>query len=87
MTDFVPGKIWRVIAKDDSKINKEISLDSNYFEELDYETYFDELVIDKWFHLEQLNEKSYWVRINELNIFVDFKDDENPEITIRNDSK
>jgi hypothetical protein len=36
---------------------------------------FDELVIDDWFHIEQMSERHYWMRVGnyDLNVHIDGK--------------
>jgi len=36
----------------------------------DGKTVFDELVIDDWFHLEQMDENSWWMRVGPLSIRI-----------------
>lgn len=43
-------------------------------ETLDQPSVFDELVIDDWFHLEQMDDNSYWMRVGEYDINVWVKD-------------
>lgn len=44
-------------------------------EEVAESVQFDELVIDDWFHLEQMSERHYWMRVGEydLNVHIDGK--------------
>lgn len=83
MTDkFKPGYKWRTLAKtdiDDYEYNKK-----DLIEQLsDGKRYFDELVIDNWFHLEMMSENSYWMRVGEYRIDVKFIDgSDKPEVYV-----
>lgn len=35
-------------------------------------TYFDELVIDDWQHLERMDENAWWLRVGEKRIWIRF---------------
>lgn len=37
---------------------------------LDFPSEFDELVIDEWFHLEQMDRNSWWMRVGDVDIWV-----------------
>jgi hypothetical protein len=59
LTTSSPGARWRILAKDgDRKI------------ELENQGIFDELVIDHWLHLEQMDDNSWWARIGDASIHV-----------------
>jgi hypothetical protein len=34
------------------------------------ETIFDELVVDQWFHMEQMDKNTWWMRLGEKNVMV-----------------
>jgi len=54
-----PGAEWRVQARDgDRKI------------EYRNEGVFDELVVDHWLHLEQLDRRTWWMRIGDARLQV-----------------
>ena len=56
-----PGADWRVLARDaDRKI------------EHANEGVFDELVVDHWFHLERLDDRTWWMRVGDarLQVFI-----------------
>ena len=67
-----PGSRWRILAKDGDK-----------HIELENQGVFDELVIDNWFHLEQMDTNQWWMRIG------DGRDENSPHIwvTIEPDGK
>jgi hypothetical protein len=58
-TSSPPGARWRVLAKDGGR---EI--------ELENQGIFDELVIDDWLHLEQMDDNSWRARIGDASIQV-----------------
>jgi hypothetical protein len=57
MSRPLPGKRWRTLAHERGKP----------VEQHDRGT-FDELVIDSWFHLEQMSPRTYWMRVAGLHL-------------------
>lgn len=65
---FWPGYRWRILAhhtkkrggKDPGYTGEQIDLRSDRLGDL---VEFDELVIDDWFHLEQMNERHWWMGV------------------------
>lgn len=43
--------------------------------ELENRGVFDELVVDDWLHIEQMDERSYWMRIGRDRVYVTFDAD------------
>lgn len=66
-----PGARWRILANGNAE---QISLRSR-----DYEantgghperTIFDELVVDHWLHLEQMDRNAWWLMVGEMRIWI-----------------
>ncbi len=55
----IPGSEWRVLAHDGEK---------NI--ELKNRGIFDELVVGKWLHIEQMNDNRWWIRIADARIDI-----------------
>ncbi|HVG85423.1 MAG TPA: hypothetical protein VM820_12930 [Vicinamibacterales bacterium] len=70
----VPGAIWRILAKDGSR---EVTLEN--------QGVFDELVIDDWLHLEQMDERSWWMRVGDASIHVVINKDGSVEVSVERD--
>lgn len=77
---FWPGYRWRILAH--KRYNKGITGDDSYPQKHevavsseDYENpiEFDELVIDHWFHLEQMDDRSWWIGLGNwhINVIID----------------
>jgi hypothetical protein len=47
-----------------------------------FSTVFDELVIDDWFHLEQMDDNQWWMRIGDAMVNVRVKDGKAAEVLI-----
>lgn len=59
-----PGSDWRILARrGEQRI------------ELANQGVFDELVVDQWLHLEQLDERSWWLRIGDVRLVAVVADD------------
>jgi len=67
----VPGAVWRILAKDGAR---QI--------ELENEGIFDELVIDDWLHLEQMDEKTWWMRVGDARLVVTVHGPGNVEVSV-----
>src|SRR5262245_18776439 len=48
-------------------------------------TYFDELVIDDWFHLERMDDDAWWMRVGDKWIWVSLDDNGRPSVSIEHD--
>ncbi len=73
-----PGRRWRVLAwRGPSRI------------ELRDEGTFDELVVDDWLHIEQMTNRTWWMRIGppgqHLTVWVTVRKDGRTRITITED--
>lgn len=77
---FWPGYSWRTLAhkRNDQGASKERSYLEEHEVALSSEDFempveFDELVIDHWFHLEQMNDRDWWMRIGNwhINVHID----------------
>lgn len=71
------GSVWRIAAGD----NHEVTLESNGAH------IFDELVIDNWFHLEQMDRDHWWMRVGDHMINVHVKPGKPPEVIIEEDPR
>ena len=83
MTRRIPGTAWRILAHPTGK-GPTIDLESKDYPRsdrvehygpgslriLDYRTIFDELVLDHWLHLEQMNTRDWWMRIGPYMVNV-----------------
>jgi hypothetical protein len=54
-----PGERWRVLAHADQRKV-----------EVENDGIFDELVVDDWLHIEQMDENAWWIRIGDARIDV-----------------
>lgn len=70
----LPGAQWRVLARDG---NKRI--------ELRNEGVFDELVVDDWMHMEQLAERSWWIRLADARLQVEVQEDGSVQLQVVRD--
>lgn len=68
-----PGYKWRFNAP--SQIN---DLEGNGL------SYFDELVVDEWLHIEQMDDNNWWMRIGSLDIRVRVDDNGDMDIALDN---
>jgi hypothetical protein len=59
-----PGSEWRVEARDGERR----IVWSN-------EGIFDELVVDYWLHLEQLDERTWWMRVGDARVRISIAED------------
>lgn len=59
-----PGSEWRVQARDG---DRKIALSN--------EGIFDELVVDHWLHVEQLDERIWWMRVGDARLQVSIAKD------------
>ena len=44
---------------------------------------FDELVLDDWLHLEQMNDRSYWMRLGDAYVWIQIPAKGDPIVDIR----
>lgn len=59
-----PGRWWRFSAYDAEHRRFDPSATT-------YHGYrFDELVVDDWFHIEQMNDRLWWMRVGEHNFWI-----------------
>lgn len=59
-----PGSEWHVQSRDGDRV---IALGN--------EGVFDELVVDHWLHLEQLDERTWWMRVGDARLQVSIAKD------------
>ena len=50
---------------------------------LDKTCEFDELVLDDWLHLEQMNERAYWMRLGDAYVWIQLPAKGDPIVSIR----
>ena len=62
---------WRILAqKDGEKID------------IENQGMLDEIVLQAWFHLEQLDNNKWWIRIGDARILVSVEPDQNTRVDI-----
>ncbi|MGJ4888374.1 hypothetical protein [Bradyrhizobium sp. HKCCYLR20261] len=67
-----PGRRWRVRAvRDDGRSV-----------ELQNQGIFDELVVDDWLHLEQMDDHAWWLQVGDVGIWVSVKAGEPPVVDV-----
>lgn len=66
-----PGSRWRVLARDGQR---EVAHGD--------EGVFDELVVDEWLHLEQMEDNTWWMRLGDARIDITIDADGRPHIVI-----
>ena len=71
----LPGSKWRILARDG---DREIRLEN--------QGVFDELVIDRWFHLEQMDDRAWWMRVGDARIVVEIRSDCSADVTVERDA-
>lgn len=69
-----PGTHWKVLAQDESGGRFRASSE-------DYDFVFDEVVLDRWLHLEQMDRGHYWMQLGPLHLNVSLK--ANGDVDIR----
>lgn len=74
MTVYKPGSTWRILAKDG---DREFAAKN--------EGIFDELVIDHWFHLEQMTDDTWWIRVGDARIDIEVRPDGSAEVSVERD--
>jgi hypothetical protein len=66
-----PGWRWRLLAhREDEKV------------EIANQGRFDELVVDDWLHVEQMDDNVWWLRVGDIRLFVTLSESENPTVDI-----
>lgn len=70
-----PGTHWKVLAQDESGGRFRASSE-------EYDFVYDELVVDRWLHLEQTNTNHYWMQVGPLHINVTLKPNGDTDIWI-----
>lgn len=63
----VPGARWRMQAGGDTRDVATVAVSSEQF---GGRVVFDELVIDEWLHLEQMNREHWWLRVGDVTLNV-----------------
>ena len=66
------GSAWRILAKGEG---------DDVFSAEDRGV-FDELVIDQWFHLEQMSDNTWWVRVGDARIDIEIQSDGKAKVLI-----
>jgi hypothetical protein len=70
-----PGATWRILARQGERRI-----------EMENQGIFDELVIDDWFHLEQMDDRRWWMRIGKASVHVVISPAGEATVTIEPDS-
>lgn len=52
---------------------------------MENEGVFDELVIDDWLHLEQMDERRWWMRVGDARISISVREGGGAEVSIERD--
>jgi hypothetical protein len=66
-----PGRQWRVLAhREDGKV------------ELENQGKFDELAVDDWLHIEQMDDRGWWLRVGDVRLFVTTPETEPPTVDV-----
>jgi hypothetical protein len=88
---FWPGYTWRILAHHKSDTGRKgayngerVELKSGDFPLSHVE--FDELVIDHWFHLEQMDERVWWMDVAGMSITVTIDGNGRPTISMYEES-
>ena len=50
-------------------------------------TYFDELVIDDWLHLERMNENTWWLGLGDKRIWIRLDDTSKAQVSIESENQ
>lgn len=66
-----PGSSWRVEAR----------LGENKFVVSDHGT-FDELVVDQWLHIEQLGDRTWWMKVGDVRLEVEILADGKASVSV-----
>ena len=72
------GSVWRTLA---SKWIRGPMYGDRVEAKSDGDSVFDELVIDDWFHLEQMDVRTWWIGIGDAHIWVHVPISGPPEIS------
>jgi hypothetical protein len=70
-----PGSRWRILARDGER---EITAQN--------EGVFDELVVDEWLHLEQMDDSTWWMRLADARIDIRVLPDGRVDVSIERDA-
>jgi hypothetical protein len=66
-----PGMRWRILAhREGEKI------------ELENQGTLDELVVDDWLHVEQMDDSVWWLRVGDVRLFVTLSSTEPPTVDV-----
>jgi hypothetical protein len=69
-----PGSRWRLVARDGER---NVTAEN--------EGVFDELVVDDWLHLEQMEDDTWWMRLGDARIDIKVLADGRVEVSIERD--
>ena len=78
--EFVAGKSWRIELREPFQLIPTNPVLPNDFNK---DLVLDEVVIDKWFHLEQMDDDAWWIRIGDLIVDVNVNNDGTAKVTSR----
>ena len=66
-----PGRSWRVLAHSERGPV-----------ELENQGILDEIVVDDWLHLEQMNESQWWMRVGDARLWISIEGDGKARVNI-----
>ena len=72
----LPGLRWRILAQDDES-PWELSGDGRRT--------LDEVVIDDWFHLEQMSKRRWWMRVGDVQLRIHIPKTGKPVVSVERD--
>lgn len=75
-----PGQSWRFLVRDWQDPNREV-----HHLQGDGNTWFDELVVGDWLHIEWMHGRHWWMRLGDARILITIPDGKPPIIEIERD--
>jgi hypothetical protein len=70
-----PGSRWRILSRNG---DRDVTLENDGI--------FDELVVDEWLHLEQMDDDTWWLRLGDARIDIKVLPDGRAEVSIERDA-
>jgi hypothetical protein len=67
----LPGARWRILAHQETSSV-----------EMENQGIIDEVVIDDWLHLEQMNEREWWLRVGDARVSIEIETDGSVRVDI-----
>jgi hypothetical protein len=72
VTNKEPGRRWRILAHRDGG-------DAVHLED---QGKFDELVVDDWLRIEQMDDNVWWIRVGDVRLFATILEHEDPIVDV-----